>query len=41
LEKRVPRDTNMTWNTWASAGRPSTIRTALNARSSAMFSARP
>jgi len=41
LEKRVQRDTTMTWNTWASAGRPSTIKTALNARSSAMFSARP
>jgi MFS family permease len=41
LEKRVPRDTTMTWNTWASAARPSTIRSALNARSSAMFSARP
>lgn len=41
LEKRVPRDTTATWTTWASASRPSTIRSALNARSSAMFSARP
>lgn len=40
LEKRVARDT-ITWSTWASAARPSTIRSALNARSSAMFSARP
>jgi len=41
LEKRVPRDTAATWTSWASASRPSTIRSALNARSSAMFSARP
>jgi len=41
LEKRVPRDTTMTWNTWASAARPSKISSALQARSSAMFSARP
>jgi len=41
LEKRVPRDTTMTWNTWASAGRPTAIKSALNARSSAMYSARP
>lgn len=41
LEKRVPRDTTATWTSWASAARPSTIRSHLNARSSAMFSARP
>lgn len=41
LERRVPRDTTATWSTWASASKPSTIRSNLNARSSAMFSARP
>lgn len=40
LDSRVARDTNMKWDTWASGSRPSTIKTALNARSSAMFSAR-